>query len=157
MPPSPSIYPRTYLLNIYSAAVANGHIYIHPISEQASVGLRQSIYRLRRRYDKTAALYIPEEYHLVTVGDWSPDNGGTLPVYYTSGMDMPAIHTVDGEIIQSSVPSLTKPEPSLPPSELPEPSPSSASAFDIDGSPIDDLDDYLAKLQASAKTKDQQS
>lgn len=82
-------WPKTYLLEIYSAAVANGFIWVQPITEANALSLRQSLYRARRRADTTAAGWILPEYHLVTCGKWEPGPAGSgrLPVTYNLSPD----------------------------------------------------------------------
>lgn len=97
--PSATIWPRMYLLQIYKQAVDNGHVVLHPISEKKAESLKMSLYRLRRRSDTSNAIFIAPEYHLVTVGRWTPAAGGTLHILYSSMPDetLPTIQPFEGE------------------------------------------------------------
>lgn len=147
--PAPqSNWPRGYLLSIYAAAVANGHVVLSPISEPAARSLTQTFYNLRRRSrpGEANASFIQPEYHLVTVGKWSPDNGGTLPIMYSSTPDgLPAISVVaDAEHFSSQAPAA--PASTAPPTD-------DDILDDLAAEPPLDVDDYLAKLLADSHKK----
>lgn len=84
--PAQSRWPRSYILDIYQQAITHGHILLHPITKEDASSLTKSIYNIRRRSKpgEANATFITPDHHLVTVGLWRPDSGGTLPVYYTT-------------------------------------------------------------------------
>ncbi len=113
---SNSKWPRNYLLRLYAEAVANGCIIVEPITETQARSLTATFYRLRRRSDKQNAYFIPPEYHLVTILNWRPTNGGQLPIVYTS---LP-----DGEQLppwRAASPDEVQPQPQLPPATVHQP------------------------------------
>lgn len=112
-------FPRKYLLDIYNKAIDEGFLHIHPISQADAVSLRQSLYRLRRRSDAANARFILPEFHLVTVGQWSPDKGGCLPIMYDKlpeGHALPTIEAVAAETFSLKTP--IHPEGHIPVSQM---------------------------------------
>jgi len=105
-------WPRAYLLQIYDEVVKQGFIWIGPIGQDDAKSLRQRLYRLRRRADKAMAPYILPEYHLVTVGQWQPENGGRMPVIYNqlpTGQELPGISGATPEELELGLARLTQP------------------------------------------------
>lgn len=93
-----SAWPKPYLLEIYSRAVAEGCIRVRCDSEARAKSLILSFYRLRRRSDKQHVAFIRPEYHLVT-GTWEPDRGTVLFTYSSlpDGSELPPIESVSQE------------------------------------------------------------
>lgn len=75
-------WPKPYLLQAHAQAVEHGMVWIRPISKADAASLKARLYRVRRRSDASMAAFIPPEYHMVTVGLWSPGNGGQMPLIY---------------------------------------------------------------------------
>jgi hypothetical protein len=89
------------MLQLHAQAVEHGFIWVEPISEADAQSLRDRLYRIRRRSDKSMAAFIPPEYHLVMVGRWEPGEAGTgrLPLIYNAradGKPLPSIRIADG-------------------------------------------------------------
>lgn len=104
-------WPRAYLLQIHAQAVAHGLIFLEKISEVDAKSLKQRLYRIRRRSDKSTATFVPPEYHLVTVGKYQPMEGpdapGRLPIIYSSlpdGKALPHIRAATPEEIANAIP-----------------------------------------------------
>lgn len=89
-------WPKTYLLQIYSRAYAEGCIRIPLASEAIFRSLSQSLYRLRRRSDAQHASFILPEYHLIHC-TWEPERGTMLVTYdaLPDGAELPPILSVD--------------------------------------------------------------
>lgn len=101
-------WPRTYLLQIHADAVLHGLVFIEPISKDDATSLRQRLYRVRRRSDKSTAAFIPPEYHMVTIGAWQDVNGGRLPIIYNKhpdGKALPSIRPATADEITALFPS----------------------------------------------------
>lgn len=93
-------WPKPWLLQIHQQAVEHGMIWIEPITKADAESLRQRLYRVRRRSDKSTASFILPEYHMVTVGAWEDRDGGRLPVIYSrrpDGQALPNITPVSAE------------------------------------------------------------
>lgn len=142
-------YPRSYLLGIYNAAIEHGHILLSPITQQQAKSLSMALINQRRRASTTNAQFILPEFHMVTVGTWRPDDGGTLPILYSSSpdFDLPTIRTLQGETI-----ALTEPK-KLPPAT---PTPTANLADFIDDLEVDaedpdfDAGSYVEQLRREA-------
>lgn len=143
-------WPRPYLLQVYGAAIAQGFIWIEPISEERAQSFRMAFYRLRRRSDSSNQSFITPEHHLVTVGEWSPENGGRLPIVFNKladGTDLPRI--VPGD--PAEAPHIDYPQPYRP---LP------AAPFDMDAAlkvagetelTEADIGSYVERMKRKAK------
>lgn len=139
-----SRYPRTYLLAIYNQALEAGMLHIHPISEPDAETLTRALYNLRRRSGAAHASFITPEMHLVSAGQWRPDNGGTLPIYYSeTDLTLPTITPLHGEALATEL--QMRPQPPSPAAGLP-------SAADIDIA--FDVDAYVRDLQNKASDGD---
>lgn len=93
---APTTWPKSYLLQVYSKAVAEGCIRIPLQSEKAYRSFSQALYRLRRRSDAQHAAFILPEYHLVTCA-WEAERGTVLVTYdmLPDGVELPPIQSVD--------------------------------------------------------------
>lgn len=140
----PITFHRHYLLSVYNAALEQGHILLRPISAEDAARFTQSFYRLRRRSDKSNASFILPEFHLITVGEWSPEDGGTLPILYnTSPYQLPTILTAAGaEIAEPTAERLSRYLP---------PAPSDAAPA-LDGLTPDEIVAHLRKKPAGDDT-----
>lgn len=144
-PTASTIFPRSFILNLYTQALEHGHILVHPIDEAAAKSLTMQFYRLRRTSDRANSHFILPQFTLVTVGKWSPDNGGTLPIYYTStDMDMPQVTDVAGNPLVTP-----EPQPILPVQSGHLTNTSPIEIEEIDETDFD-VDDYVAGLLADA-------
>lgn len=103
------VWPKTYLLQIYSRAVAEGCVRIPLQNEQQFKSLSQALYRVRRRSDAQHASFILPEYHLVFCS-WEPERGTMLVTYdaLPDGMELPPVLSVDE--IGERRPAAKKPE-----------------------------------------------
>lgn len=99
-------WPRAYLLQIHQEAVTHGLIFIEQIDAADAESLKQRLYRVRRRSDKSTATFILPEYHMVTVGTWEelpsshPAHPGRLPIIYNKtpdGKPLPSIRPATPE------------------------------------------------------------
>jgi hypothetical protein len=89
-------WPKTYLLAVYSRALAEGCVRL-PLPDEATFrSFSQAFYRLRRRSDSQHASFILPEYHLIFC-TWEPDRGTCLVTYdaLPDGMQLPPIQSVD--------------------------------------------------------------
>lgn len=88
-------WPKSYLLQVYSRAVAEGCVRIPLNSRKAYQSFAQALYRLRRRSDAQHAAFILPEYHLVTCS-WEPERGTCLVTFdaLPDGAELPPILSV---------------------------------------------------------------
>ena len=89
-------WPKPWMLQQHALAVEHGFIWIENNSEADAKSLRDRMYRIRRRSDKSMAAFIPPEYHLVMIGkgEQSGDEPslGRMPLNYNKrpdGRDLP--------------------------------------------------------------------
>jgi hypothetical protein len=141
-------WPKTYLLQVHEQAVANGFIWIKPISEADAKSLRDRLYRIRRRSDTSMAAYIPPEYHLVMIGVWEEEDGGRLPIIFDrrpDGLPLPSIVVPSGEEVEAYIPAPRIIEPSPP--------------IDVESLDVtideDDIGSYVDNLRKRAAKKEQ--
>lgn len=89
-------WPKTYLLAVYSRALAEGCVRIPLENEAQFRSFSQAFYRLRRRSDSQHASFILPEYHLIFC-TWEPERGTMLVTYdaLPDGMQLPPILSVD--------------------------------------------------------------
>jgi len=146
-------WPKPWLLSIHEQAVAEGFIWIEPISQADADSLKSRLYRIRRRSDKSMAAFIPPEYHLVMVGQWEagPNGTGRLPVIYNKkpdGLDLPSIRKASGEEVEAYTPRPRAPAPVIhdAPPEL---------HFDADDLTMkpDEINGFVASMRKSAKER----
>lgn len=106
----PTTWPKPYLLEIYSKAIAEGCVRIKLPTAAHAKSLAQAFYRLRRRSDAQHAAFIKPEYHLVTCA-WEADRGTMLVTYNAlpDGSELPAIESVEDRIVSSPAPELAQP------------------------------------------------
>ena len=93
-------WPKPWMLARHADAVKHGFIWIEPIDESDAKSLRDRMYRIRRRHDKSMAAFIPPEFHLVMIGRWEPgpDGTGRLPLIYNKrpdGKPLPGVRVPD--------------------------------------------------------------
>ena len=90
-----SQWPKPYLLQVYSRAVAEGCVRIKLPNETVFKSFSQSLYRLRRRSDTQHASFILPEYHLVFC-TWEPERSSALITYdaLPDGAQLPEIESV---------------------------------------------------------------
>lgn len=88
----PTIWPRAYLLSIYSEAIKHGFVWVEPLTEAQATSLRLALYRLRRRSDSNNREFITPEHKLVTVGQYD-HTARRLPILFSRlpDMDLPTI------------------------------------------------------------------
>lgn len=150
-PTTGRVWPRAYLLQLYNEAIAQGYIWVQPISRTEATGLRMSFYNLRRRSTTSNASIITPEMHLVTVGSWQagatdPDMG-RLPFLYSKLPDdipLPDIIGASGEEI-AQLREMEMPEPPAPvPFDIPEAELTLAPA---------DVTSFVERMKASAAAK----
>jgi hypothetical protein len=138
-------WPKPWMLQLHAQAVEHGFIWVEPISEADARSLRDRLYRIRRRSDKSMAAFIPPEYHLVMVGRWEPGEAGTgrLPLIYNAradGKPLPSIKIADGSEVEQY----------LKPPALADPPPLDLGNVEIKPEEIGNL---VAKLRKSAKER----
>lgn len=147
-------WPRAYLFQIHAEAVAHGLVFIEPISEADAKSLKQRLYRVRRRSDKSTAVFVPPEYHLVTVGDWQPgpDGTGRLPVIYNKlpgDKPLPNIRPANADEASAPMaPSVQPPDVPLTPEQFV----ANIEAADLTLKP-DEIDSFVADLMKSAEAR----
>lgn len=73
---TPDLFPRAYLLSIYTAAIEQGFVWINNLREADAPSLKAKLLRLRRRSDKANKTFITPDHYLVTFSDWQPDGLG---------------------------------------------------------------------------------
>jgi hypothetical protein len=143
-------WPKPYLLQILSAAVTHGSLYVEPITAEDALSLRMSLLRVRRRADTANRSFIIPEYHLVTVMNWEfthiaeGKSWGRLPVIYNnlpSTLRLPDITIPHG------------PPPTHATRATPTPSPTSDHSRDLIIDPAD-IPAYIASLTKRAQTPD---
>ena len=114
-------WPKPWMLQLHEQAVEHGFVWVEPISEEDAKSLRDRLYRMRRRSDKSMAAFIRPEYHLVMVGVWEPGftGAGRLPLIYdrrSDGQPLPKIiPATQDEVERYSAPAMVDPIPILPP------------------------------------------
>lgn len=94
--PGTTVWPKTYLLQVYSRALSEGCIRIELKDKGQFVSFSQAFYRLRRRSDAQHAAFILPEYHLIFC-TWEPERGTCLVTYdaLPDGVELPKIISVD--------------------------------------------------------------
>lgn len=126
-------YPRAYLLSVYNAAIEHGMVLLQPFPAEDVKSFTASFINLRRPKSVGAVTFITPEMHLVSVGRWRPEAGGTLPIYYTSTEEaLPAINPAGPEEHQYFPPSPN-------PAHFPIPTATEA-AFPHEGTDDEDFD-----------------
>lgn len=114
------VWPKPYLLQIYSRTISEGCIRIPLESEKQFKSLAQAFYRLRRRSDSQHASFILPEYHLV-FATWERERGTALFTYdaLPDGHELPPILSVTEPVERQPAPQ--KREDSLAPEFTAEP------------------------------------
>lgn len=94
--PGTTVWPKTYLLQVYSRAMSEGCIRIKLSNKEQFTSFSQAFYRLRRRSDAQHAAFILPEYHLIFC-TWEPERGTALVTYdaLPDGVELPEIISVD--------------------------------------------------------------
>ena len=140
-------WPKPWMLERHALAVKHGFIWIEPISEADAKSLRDRLYRIRRRSDKSMAAFIPPEYHLVMVGKWEPgpDGTGRMPLIFNKrpdGKELPGTRIPDGAEVSEY----------LSPPPLAEPLVIDPAAIDVT---LDEKEvgDIVARLRESARKR----
>lgn len=150
-------WPRAYLLQVHQEAVAHGLIFIEGIDEADAKSLKQRLYRVRRRSDKSTATFILPEYHMVTVGEWEafppshPAYPGRLPIIYSrtpDGKDMPRIRAATPEEASEAF---------AVPAHRELPTPITPETLNLESADLSlkpgEIDDFVAKLTKSAEDR----
>lgn len=133
------IWPRSYLLEIYDEAIKQGFLILEGIeSEEQALSLKNTLYRLRRRSDKSNVAYITPDHHLVTVGQYD-EVAKTLPIIFNKVPDtaapLPSFRKATPEEVAAW-------EASQPVVSIPDSLPS------LDSSGVDD---YVTRMLANSK------
>ena len=147
-PPSAKVWPRAYLLSLYTAALEHGHIILEPFPFLDLPRFKACFYRLRRRSDTSNRSFISSEHHLVTIGEWDegPSGEGRLFILYNSTPSpLPSFRPAgEGDL-----------RPALMPTSLPvsPPHPDIERAVNnLAEQPlaIEQIEEYVAQMMASA-------
>lgn len=153
-------WPRAYLFQIHAEAIAHGLIFLEGLTKEDAKSLKQRLYRIRRRSDKANAVFIPPEYHLVTVGEWEempsahPAYPGRLPIIYNKmpgGKELPRIRpATEGEASLPMAPSKMLPAP---PALTPEQLVANLEDADMTLKP-EEIDSFVNELINSAEARE---
>jgi hypothetical protein len=139
------------MLQQHALAVEHGFIWIENISEADAKSLRDRMYRIRRRSDKSMAAFIPPEYHLVMIGKWEQSGDdpslGRMPLIYNKradGRDLPTTRIPSGEEAATYTP----------PTQLAEPAPIvDTGALDLSIKP-EEIGGYVQTLRARRRERE---
>lgn len=114
---SPTIWPKTFLLQLYTDAVEQGCLRVSPITEDQAKSLSAAFYRFRRAADRTVAHFIQPEFQLCTVSKWTQHHNGSVYIIFSAmpeGQSLPTVTAVDpAEMRQIFAPPAPAEDPDL--------------------------------------------